>query len=271
MQHASVYLYSNKIDVYINPINSSLMETFNKVYNRNLKIVRGIDNTIELRVKNSDQRPANISNDVYLVFNLVDSNTQQHVFYKDCVIKDNSTGIASVTLTEQELLNIDPGFYNFNIIQEHRVSVESGSNEYTVRKRMPTYTNSMFDMSGIIEVKGDINGSAQPSIVINTFSYTNPIYVGEENPPYYTSSIVNANTGLASQFHTFQFYFDNFEGSVIIQASIDEQGATPYRWFDVDSFASFSENSYRNVVGKFNWFRIRYVPTEGKITKVLYR
>lgn len=274
MQHASVYLYSNRIDVYINPINSNLRETYNKVYNRNLTAVRGIDNTIEVRVKNSDQRPANIGNDVYLVFNLTDHDDQQHVFRKDCLLKDITTGIASITLTEHDLLGIDPGFYDYSIIQEKREYIESGSQEYVVTKRMPTYTDTMFDVIGTMEIKSNVYGVLQPSTTINKFSYYNPGFFGEHIDPYYISSIVNANTDRTYDLHTFQFYFDSYEGTVLIQASNDEQGATPNTWFDVDSFASAGVNEFRNVLGKYNWFRIKYIPepdTEGKINKILYR
>lgn len=271
MQHASVYLYQNRVDIYINPINSFLTETYNKVYNRNLKIVRGIDNTIELRIKNSDQRPANIGNDTYLVFNLIDHGDQQHVLKKDCLIKDPITGIASVTLTEQDLDTIEPGFYDYNIIQEKREYIESGSEEYVVVKRMPTYTDTMFDMTATVEIKGNINGAVKPSIVIDKFSYTNPAFYGDTDPIFWVSSIVNGNTEVNQLLHTFQFYFNGFTGVVLIQASNDEQGGTPFNWFDIDSFASLGTNEYRNVIGKYNWFRIKYMPDEGKIEKILYR
>jgi len=271
MQHASVYLYSNIVELYINPTDSSIRETFNKVYNRNLKIVRGIDNTIELRVKNSDQRPASIGNDVYLVFILTDHKDQQQVFEKDCFMKDNLTGIASITLTEQELVKIGPGFYDYSIIQELRTPIESGSHEYTVSRTMPTYLDTMFDMKGVLEVQGNIRGEVQPSLVVNKFSYVNPEFLGDDEEKYYISSLINANTGLSTNMHTFQFYFEEFEGKVIIQASIEEQGATPSKWADVDAFDAIVNNEYRNVVGKYNWFRIKYTPVEGKIQKILYR
>ena len=287
MQHASVYLYSNLVEIFINPSIFSLQETYNKVYNRNLKIVRGINNTIELRIKNSDQRLANLNNDVYLVFNLVDGENDRHIFQKDCLLKDPTTGIASVTITEQELVDITPGFYNYSIIQEKREYIESGSEEYTVLKRMPTYIDTMFTMDGIVEVKGNIKGDVQSSITIDKFLYVNPRFMGEPEPAHYISSIINANRYITKLLHTFQFYFDEtFDGEVVIQASIDEQGGTPNTWVDVDTFESTGINEYRNITGKYNWFRIKYIPIkdfawsinyveqkdiEGKIQKILYR
>lgn len=271
MQHASVYLYSNIVELYINPINS-VQETYNKVYNRNLKIVRGIDNTIELRVKNSDQRPASLGNDVYLVFNLTDSEDQQHIFQKDCLMKDNTLGIASITLTEHELVGIEPGFYDYTVVQEKREQLESGNEEYIVLERKPTYMDTMFDMKGAVEVLGNIRGEVTPSVVVDTFSYINPEFYGDVEPMYYHSSIINAATDVTNNVHTFQFYYDDeFEGEVIIQASTEKQGATPIKWADIDSFQSTGDNEYINILGKYSWFRIKYIPVTGTIKKVLYR
>lgn len=288
MQHASVYLYQNVVDVYINPINSHLLETYNKVYNRNLKIVRGIDNTIELRIKNLDQRPANIGVDTYLVFNLVDHGDQQHVLQKDCLLKDVTTGIASVTLTEQELEKIEAGFYDYSLVLETREFVESGAEEYYVTQRRLTYTNTMFDVKATLEVLGSIYGTVQPSKVIKNFQYFNPKYNGNyEDPAFFISDIMNANTKVTKTLHSFQFYFGDYSGEVIIQASTEDQGATPSKWSEVDTFFADGENVIRNVTGKYTWFRIKHIPddlpTEAEwdystplpekytINKVLYR
>ena len=287
MQHASVYLYSNKIDVFINPIDSFLSETYHNVYTRNLKIYRSVDNTIEIRVKNSDQRAANINNDMYLVFTLTTHENQQLILKKDCYIKDRSLGIASVTITKEQMLKIEKGYYRYSIVQEKREPIESGSDEYVVVRTLPTYVDTAYDMIGEVEVAGDVIGSAIPSVTINKFSYVNPIGLGEEEPVFYTSSIVDANpfTTDPQTMHTFQFYFgDTYEGEVVIQASIEEQGATPGHgsWIDVESFETYDEAAYKDYVtitGKYNWFRIKHYPVTdditgvalGKIDKILYR
>ena len=285
MQHASVYLYSNKIDVYINPVNFSLSETYHSVYNRNLKIYRSVDNTIEIRVKNSDQRAANINDDIYLVFNLTTHDNQQFILKQDCVIRDRTLGIASVTLTQDQMLNIEKGYYRYSIVQEKREFLESGSDEYVVVRSLPTYVDTAFDAIGEVEVAGDVIGSTLPSTVINKWQYVNPIGLGEEEPVFYTSSIIDANpfTSSPQTMHTFQFYLDEYEGEIVIQASIEEQGATPGHgsWIDVETIETYDEALFREyvtIVGKYNWFRIKHYPITGedgfavgKIGKVLYR
>jgi hypothetical protein len=59
MQLGSVYLYPNRLDVYTN-FDDWVHERNRKVYQRNLKVYRGVDNRIEFRVKTSDQKVVNI-------------------------------------------------------------------------------------------------------------------------------------------------------------------------------------------------------------------
>ena len=60
MQFNPVYLYSNKLDVFTSPSDSWSIERYRRVYNRNLKIFRGVDNRIDIQVRNSDQKASNI-------------------------------------------------------------------------------------------------------------------------------------------------------------------------------------------------------------------
>jgi hypothetical protein len=61
--------------------------------------------------------------------------------------------------------------------------------------------------------------------------------------------------------HTFQFYHTNYVGAVTIQGSIDEQGATPRdnTWSNVAN-VDLATEQYKNVTGKYTWFRIKHVP-----------
>ena len=56
MHLISVYLYQNKIDVFTNAATAWQTERYRRVYNRNIKIYRGVDNRIDIQVRNSDQK-----------------------------------------------------------------------------------------------------------------------------------------------------------------------------------------------------------------------
>ena len=91
-----VYLYSNKLDVFTSPSDAWSTERYRKVYNRNLKIYRGVDNRIDIQVRNSDQRASNVVGST-LVFNLVSKDTKNLVLQKDCSGMDLATGKVTIS------------------------------------------------------------------------------------------------------------------------------------------------------------------------------
>lgn len=275
MQFNPVYLYVNKLDVFTTPTDTWSTERYRKVYNRNLKIFRGVDNRIDIQVRNNDQKASNIVGST-LVFNLVSQSTKHLVFQKDFTAMELATGKVTVILTAEELLDLDMGFYNYSVIKEVRSTVDS--TDYTVTSKMPLYMDSQYDTVGTLEITGDVYGDVSNSVNVSTFNYTNPFTQGAGEPfPFYVSAIIDAapNTSPAYPIHTFQFYTTNYTGTVEIQVSLDAQGATPRetKWATVATVDLLTER-YKNVTGKYNWFRIKHIPAlnnTGTVDKILYR
>ena len=90
-----VYLYTNKLDVFTSSADTWSTERYRKVYNRNLKIFRGVDNRIDIQVRNADQKASNITGST-LVFNLVSRDTKDLVLTKDFTAMDLATGKVTV-------------------------------------------------------------------------------------------------------------------------------------------------------------------------------
>jgi|LauGreDrversion4_2_1035121.scaffolds.fasta_scaffold80839_5 hypothetical protein len=260
MQFNSVYLYSNKLDVFTNPLDSWTTERYRRVYNRNLKIYRSVDNRIDVQVRNSDQKATNIVGST-LVFNLIVRETKDLILQKDFSAMDLTTGKVTVILTEYDLLDIDPGFYDYSITKEVRETIDS--TDYRVTSRIAMYMDSQYDTLGTIEVLGDVLGDVNPSLIVDKFEYVNPFTTGSENSKYYISSIIDAKPTFnsAGGLHTFQFYSTNYQGTITIQGSIDEQGATPKNWVDISS-VDLTTEKYKNITGKYNWFRVKHLPGE---------
>jgi hypothetical protein len=275
MQFNPVYLYVNKLDVFTTPTDTWSTERYRRVYNRNLKIFRGVDNRIDIQVRNNDQKASNIVGST-LVFNLVSQDTKDLVLQKDFTAMDLATGKVTVIVTAEELLDLDTGFYNYSIVKEGRSTVDS--TDYTVTSKMPLYMDSQYDTVGTLEISGDVYGGVADSVIVNTFNYTNPFTQGAGEPfPFYTSQIIDAapNTSPAYPIHTFQFYTTNYTGTVEIQASLDAQGATPRetKWATIATVDLITER-YKNVTGKYNWFRVKHIPATnntGTVDKILYR
>ena len=291
MQFNPVYLYSNKVDVFTSSMDTWSTERYRKVYNRNLKIFRGVDNRIDIQVRNADQKATNLTPpndptdnlpyDNILVFNLVSRDTKDLVLQKDFTAMDLATGKVTVTLTETELVDLDNGFYSYSIIKELRKNLNEDSTVlgYKVISKMPMYMDAQYDTVGTLEITGDVYGDVEPSVLVDTFNYTNPFTQGDETPKFFVSQIIDARPTLntANSTHTFQFYTsDNYQGTVTIEGSLDTQGATPResKWVTIGDPVNLTATKYRNVVGKYNWFRIKHVPTTantGTVDKILYR
>jgi hypothetical protein len=275
MQFNPVYLYVNKLDVFTTPTDTWSTERYRRVYNRNLKIFRGVDNRIDIQVRNSDQKASNIAGST-LVFNLVSQDTKDLVLQKDFTAMDLATGKVTVIVTADELLDLNTGFYNYSIVKEVRSTVDS--TDYTVTSKMPLYMDSQYAAVGTLEITGDVYGGVADSVNVSTFNYTNPFTQGEDEPfPWYVSEIIDArpNTSPAYPIHTFQFYTTNYTGTVEIQASLDAQGGTPRetKWATIATVDLLTER-YKNVTGKYNWFRIKHIPAlnnTGTVDKILYR
>lgn len=278
MQLIPVYLYPNRITAYTS--SSWTNERVRRVYNRNLKIYLGADNLIEFQIKNGDQKPISIANS-YIVFSMFSNDSNRLLVEKDCTVLSTSQGRISTNLSEKELYDINLGFYSYSLVQEFRTYT---GDDYVVTSSKPLYIDEQYGAYSTIEVVGDVKGNIRPSTVVSEFNYNNPAALGETNPKFYTSSIINANPNITNpqSLHTFQIFMNNYSGELKIQGSISE-GGNPKVWTDLvnedDSSSTISLTSqnepiYKNVKGKFNWFRIIHTPSSsnlGSLDKIVYR
>jgi len=262
MQFNPVYLYSNKLDVFTSPADSWSSERYRRVYNRNLKIYRGVDNRIDIQVRNPDQKASNVTGST-LVFNLISKETKNLVLQKDFVEMDLTTGKVTITLSDSDLLNIDNGFYQYSVIKEIRETIDS--THHTVTSKIPLYVDAQYGTIGTLEISGDVYGDVNPSIIIDAFRYVNPFTTGSTVKPWYESSIIDARPKVKTgdALHTFQFYSTDYVGSVSIQGSLDYQGASPQHdtWTNITE-VDLSTESYKNITGHWNWLRIKHIPNK---------
>lgn len=226
------------------------------MYNRNLKIYRGVDNRLEFRVKNSDQKPQPVTGK-FFVFNLMSRDTKSLSLRQDCVIDDGPSGKISVTIPSALLDYLEPGFYEFSLVYEVRVPADAGS--YVVTEKGPTYIDSQYGAVAVVEIIDNVEGEPLPSHKVSEFKrYVQPWH----DEDYFESGLIYSNSQLvtANSIHTFQFYFTNYTGRVTIQGSIDE-GSDPQIWSDLKTIQYLgADKEYENLVGKYNFFRIRHMP-----------
>jgi len=255
MQLISVYLYPNKVDAYTNYLASWKTERYRKVYNRNLKLYRGADNRVDIQIRNSDEKNYDVSSYDEFVFNIVNRETKELVLTKDCIVQSSASGKIYVVLTENELTEIETGFYQYSIVGQ----IRNNSDDTIISSRTPLYIDSQYGTFSTLEIYGDVFGEPIDSLKIDEFREFR-ISTGSQEK-YLISSIIDANPQLSTpqSLHTFQFYFTNYTGTIIIQGS-QSDGGNPGVWVDLDTetMTNQSNSTYKNIVGKWNWFRIRF-------------
>ncbi len=255
MQLISVYLYPNKVNAYTNYLAEWKTERYRRVYNRNVKLYRGADNRIDIQIRNSDEKAYDVSGYDDFVFNLVNRETKELILSKDCVIQNAATGKIYVILTEGELTDIESGFYQYSIIGQ----IRNEADNTLVLNKTPLYIDAQYGVFSNLEIFGDVFGEPVDSAVIDEFREFKVTIGGTEK--FLLSSIINAQPQLSTpqSLHTFQFYYTNYSGTVVIQGS-QSDGGNPQVWVDLDTeeMTNQSTPTYKNIVGKWNWFRVKF-------------
>lgn len=259
MNNLPVYLYQNHIDVLLDL--DPLTKGVNRVmYQRDLKIQKGLKNKIRIQFKNSDQKRIPISNTQTFVFSMFDSINQRMIIEKELEIIDDGVttstrGLALLTLAESDTLDLPKSSYQF-VVKE----LDSDGSY------VPAYSNTYYGIAGTIELLNDSVPVLQPSIEVDNFQISfNP---STELYEYKTRAIqshpeFNSNGAL----HTVAFYLSGFKGSVKIQGTLNNQADDLSQWYTIDSrtYNGTSGIEYVNFNGIFSYIQIMVVPAKGPL------
>ena len=110
------YLVNNKITLVAN--GEGFVTEYRPVYQKQIEVFKGIDNTLEFRVLNADQKPVNVApfTPKFVAF---DENGKQVIEHDGSVnqLDDSSAsrGKFTVTITENDMLNIKQQFLRYNV------------------------------------------------------------------------------------------------------------------------------------------------------------
>lgn len=255
MQLVPRYLVSNKTVVVVDDFVGKPVE-YRKVYQRNLKVTKGIDNVITFEIKNSDQKPISILG-TYTPY--VEIFTEDKILLKKYIgtIKETSTpnykGQFTITITDNDLLNYDAQYMSYTVYL----------NKNSDQTNTITYADEQFGISGTIEITGNAFPGPIDSISIDTFN-NNISSVADAQPN------INGNDAL----HTAAIYTTNYNGDVVIEGTLGPNNTTS--WFTIDTVAisSASQPVYQNFNGVFSFIRFKLSPSNsnnGTVDKILLR
>ena len=277
MQSLPVYLYPNSLDVILD-LDPDVQGVNRVMYQRDLKIQKGIKNQIRIQFKNSDQKRIPISNTSTFVFNMFDASNQQLVIQKELKILDNATtstrGAALLTINESDTIDLASVSYNYSITYQ-----DPSDGTY-----LPTYTNTYYGMSGTLHLTEEVYPKLKPSQEIVSFlkSYNSQSAMYEhKSGNIYAYPEYNSNAAL----HTVALYMTKFKGTVYIQGTLYNSPLESGRYVTASFkiYDGFTGVDYVNFNGVFSYIRIMYIPAPkptggnddpsyyGSFDKVLYR
>jgi hypothetical protein len=235
---------------------------YRPVYSKQLQVYKGIDNVLEFRLLNADQKPVDITS--YTPKFVAFDEINQMVLEKDATILDDGSTVTrgkfKLTVTENELLNVKQQYLSYNIYL-----VETDGD------KVLTYSQPNFGNDGVIYV----NGTTFPG-PLNSYSVTSFEQEGVGINTWYSETVdaqpgINGNEAL----HTAAAYTSSYIGDIIVQATLDNQVTGTTQWADIATMqlgGSETTPTPVNFNGVFSHIRFKATANPAdKITKVLVR
>lgn len=253
MQFINVYIYKNRVNV-VADVDPTIKTRNEIVYARTVKAHRGMDNQIVFTVKNSDQKPINITG--YTVFMSVfnDDGGSQFVEIAGSLV-DAARGTFSITIPEATLDLLDKELYNYAV-----KVVDTGNVE------IPVYVDDFFGIRGQLQVLDGYNPSFQTSKVVTLTNLTGNIFVSSAVAGNYPSGY--------NLFHTFQFFFNNFTGTITPQVTTQPISTlVESDWISQSplNYLNRTTPDYLTIEGTYTALRFRVQVTGGSVTRILAR
>ena len=254
MQKLSHYLLLNRVVILADL--TQFTQEFTLVYQRNIKIYAGIDNTIEFDIKNADQKRIDLHSLANIQMNVMDASGQALPNSPYDVKLTSMRGIASVTIPQDDLAYLDDQYLRYSL-----TALKDGN-------QIILYTDTKFGGAGTIE----LIGNAMPQIIDERAYDTFTAEIDLKGLPIYHSSAIPARfyEAVPTEKLSFEIHVKGFIGSVWIEAT--KQGAIssesfksaglPYgSWtqrIEDGMFTGIIPFGFNIPVNEYTYFRISY-------------
>ncbi len=268
MQFTPRYLVNNRINIIANVdptrLERAFVTEYRPVYQRQIQVYKGIDNVLQFKLLNAEQKPVTSIEELTPKFVAFDENKNM-IIERDCIVlqETDSTvitnkGLFTVTITENDLLNVKDQFLNYSIYLVDNTGAKS-----------LTYANEHFGNSSIMKISSDAFPAPANSEELLVWHIENNNYWVTNSSD--AQPTINGNEAL----HTAVVYSTGYVGTVTVQATLDNQIEVGTYWADIATLTfdgTESEPVPINFNGVFSYVRLKAStnPT-GKITKVLIR
>lgn len=251
MQKISSYLYPNRIELLADL--ATFTVEYTNVYQRTVKIYKGIDNTIEFDIKNADQKRIDLTTLSSIQLNVMDAMGNALPNSPYAVSATSVKGIATVVIPQADIDSLDDQFLRYSVTAVKDLA------------DVMLYADSRFGAVSTIELVGSAMPITRPNRVFKSFTAE----IDLNGVPTNHSSAIPAKFYEAVPTSILSFDVDvrGFVGSVWLEA-------TKATTISVESFKhsdylrSFTSTitapattivSFADIpVGEYQYFRISY-------------
>jgi hypothetical protein len=253
MQKIQFYLVPNRITVTTDM--AGFTTEFRQVYTRTIKLYKGIDNTIEFEIRNSDQRRQDVGGATITAM-FFDFDRKKLFEVEGAMAQDMSgnylVGTMSVVIPAETIAKIDP--------QQLGVAVKMTKNAVDY----PLYSDSQFGLVATCDLLNGYNEAPDFTDVLTVFNY-------EFDANAYFSEIGQFGTRINEDYEdaptrsiTCEIYpKTGFNGDVMIYATANKSNAGDVKWTLMDTVAVNAAtwdpvDDAVVVSGEYNYVRFKY-------------
>ena len=248
MYSTSVYNYIPKYQVVLFIGDSP--RRYQIVYSKNLTLNKGVDNRIQFQFLNQEQKPVDLTGK-QITFRFINADGTSVDIQKTVDLTLPLTGLANLTITQADLLEIDAQIGSFSL------DINDGT------LTLPIFTNSEASSRGVCQVTDSILPKHVPSTQVTIPSHG---IVSNTGTTYYSS--VLGLTG--SSRITIQTSLSNYSGNINILGSTD----TDSNWYTIESLGNFiaETNTLGTTINGFHpYIQLQFTSTGGNVTQILAR
>lgn len=268
MQKISSYLYSNRIQAVVNLAASPL--EWRIVYQRKFKIYQGLDNVLELDVKNVEQKRIDIT--TYAMKFVVMDQLNQEIYTGDVDTDTGIKGLGLMSIPASALEFISPQFLKYTVYILNEDDTKT-----------PVYGDTQYGVTGTLDYLAGAMPTTLLPKVIKTFVYDIDVRDPTWATRIYRSDAVEINPPndfVETPEITVEFFASSLAAEVQVQITDALVISTGTEWTTIETFNITSntatlEKTYTDTDGynkESGWLRIVYTPTSnntGKFDKVL--
>ena len=212
MQSLPIYLYPNTLDVILD-LDPTVQGINNIMYQRDLKIQKGLKNKIRVQFKNSDQKRLFISNTQTYVFNMYDAISRRLLIQKQIEVLDDSTELflsaaqsaagTSITLADSSQVAVGQTVYGFGIPSNTIINNILG-NTLTLNKSttvsITTTTSLTFTTSDLRGV-GELTFTESDTLNLDSTNYRYSITYQDPADRSFQPAYANTYYGISGTLH----------------------------------------------------------------------